>query len=56
MHLKSLQAIASFGLTSYHIEHLIDQFGALRIVPLCPIIASTTLTYVNMMAYCQLIS
>ena len=42
--LESLQAVAAFGLLADHIEHRIDQLGALSVVALRPVVARTALT------------
>ena len=43
-HLESLQAVAALGLLSDHIQDRVNQFGALGVVSLGPIVASTGLT------------
>ena len=41
--LEALEAVATFSLTANDVEHLVDQFGALSVVALCPVVASTGL-------------
>lgn len=44
--LEALQAVASLGLLPDHVQHGIDQFGALRVVTLCPVVAGAALACV----------
>merc|ERR1719440_801798 len=43
-HLKSLEAIATLGLLTDHIQHGIDELGALSVVPLGPVISCARLS------------
>lgn len=38
-HLKALEGVAAFGLATDHVQHLINQLGALGVVALSPVIA-----------------
>merc|ERR1712151_77824 len=42
-HLKALQAVASLGLLADDVEDAVDELGALRVVPLGPIVAGSCL-------------
>ena len=42
-HLEALQAVAVFGLATHHVEHLVDDLGALGVVALGPVVARPVL-------------
>merc|ERR1712159_599908 len=41
--LEALEAVAGLGLLAHHIEHGVDELGTLSVVPLCPVVTSTSL-------------
>jgi hypothetical protein len=42
--LEALEAVAALGLFADDIENRVDEFGALGVVPLCPVVAGARLT------------
>ena len=43
-HLETLQAIARFSLLAYDVQDAIDEFGALRVMPLGPVVPGASLS------------
>jgi hypothetical protein len=42
--LEALEAVAAFGLATHNVQNLVDELGALSVVALGPVVASTGLT------------
>ena len=48
--LEALKAVTALGFTSDNIENLVDKFGALGVVTLCPVVSCEVMLLIDLLS------